>query len=56
VAPTVPRPAEPAIRYGLTLPFPGTLAEYFHTWPELALTSFNSAAAVDMDNMQAVVD
>ena len=38
---------------GLTPPFPGMLAGYFPTRPQ-SLTSVNSAAAVDMYNMEVV--
>jgi hypothetical protein len=40
-------------RYGLTPPFPGTLAGYF-PYAAGALTSFNSEAAVDLINMEVV--
>jgi hypothetical protein len=42
-------------RYGVTPPFRGTLAGVL-PYAAGALTSFNSAAAVDMDNMEVVVD
>jgi hypothetical protein len=55
VAPTVPRPAEPAISLR-SEPAISRHARRALPYVAGALTSFSSAAAVDMDNMEAVVD
>jgi len=55
VARAIRRPAEPAISLRSDRPFPGALARVL-SYTTGALTSFNSAAAVDMDNMEVVVD
>ena len=55
MAPVVPRPAEPVISLQ-SGPVISRHARRLLPYAAGAATSFNSAAAVDMDNMEVVVD